>query len=260
MRWAFITGGGGDIGGATCRALARDGWGIACVDRVGERAEAVAAAIRGSGGQAGAICADVTDPDGVAKAVREALALGEVRALVNGAGRAHGVSFATLDYATWRADMAVNLDSAFLCTHSLYPYLAVGGGAIVNIASVNGIGVFGHPAYSAAKAGMIHLTKSLAVEFGPFDIRVNAVAPGTVRTQAWKARAAANPAVFEELQKLYPLPRLSSPADIAEAVAFLVSDRAAMITGTVLTVDGGLTAGIPALPQAFTQQPARAKP
>lgn len=255
--WAFVTGGGGDIGGAICQVLSRDGWSIACVDMNEARAEAVAGAIRGAGGTAVALHADVTDPGSVAAAAAAAMALGEIRALVNTAGKAHAPSIFGMDYATWRADMAVNLDSAFLCIQALRDPLIAHQGAIVNIASVNGIGVFGFPAYSAAKAGLIHLTKSLAVEFGPHGLRVNAVAPGTVRTRAWNARIEANPAVFDELQAICPLPRLSLPADIAEAVAFLVSDKAAMITGTVIAVDGGLSAGVPALSRAVTQQPHR---
>jgi NAD(P)-dependent dehydrogenase (short-subunit alcohol dehydrogenase family) len=91
---------------------------------------------------------------------------------------------------------------------------------VINIASVNGMGVFGHPAYSAAKAGLLHFTKLVAVEYGKFGIRSNAVAPGTVRTQAWEARAAANPNVFEEARRWYPLQRVVDPEDVANAVGF----------------------------------------
>jgi NAD(P)-dependent dehydrogenase (short-subunit alcohol dehydrogenase family) len=128
-------------------------------------------------------------------------------------------------------------------------------GSVVNIASVNGIGVFGHPAYSAAKAGMIHLTRLIAVEYGHHGIRANAIAPGTVRTQAWEDRAANNPAVFDQAAAHYALGRIVRPEDVAEAVGFLASPLAAAITGICLPVDCGLTAGIPALAATFSQSP-----
>ncbi len=164
MAWVVVTGGGGDIGTATCLALARDGWSVACVDRLAERAARTAQLVQDAGGTAAALPADVTDPGAVATMAEAALALGELRGLVNGAGRAHATSFSAMDYDSWRADFAVNVDSAFLCVRAFYDHFAAHGGAIVNLASVNGLGVYGHPAYSAAKAAMIHMTKSLAVE------------------------------------------------------------------------------------------------
>jgi NAD(P)-dependent dehydrogenase (short-subunit alcohol dehydrogenase family) len=253
--WAFVTGGGGDIGGAICQALARDGYGIACVDINADRAEEVCAAIGRAGGQAVALQADVTEPASVNAAVRAASALGKITSLVNTAGKANGRSVFTTDYATWRADIAVNLDSAFLCIQALRDQLIARQGNIVSIASVNGMGVFGFPSYSVAKAGLIQLTKSLAVELGPHGVRVNAVAPGSVRTRAWTARHEANPGLFDDLQALCPLPRLSTPPDVANAVAFLVSDRASMITGAVLAVDGGLSTGVPAVGRTVAQLP-----
>ncbi|SKA36189.1 NAD(P)-dependent dehydrogenase, short-chain alcohol dehydrogenase family [Enhydrobacter aerosaccus] len=251
--WAFVTGGGGDIGSAICHALAHDGFKIACMDLVGDRAEDVCAAIRKEGGQAVPFVADAADPASVAAATDAAMKLGKIKVLVNTAGKANGASILTTDYPTWRLDIAANLDSAFICIQALREQLIAEHGNIVNIATVNGLGVFGFPGYSAAKAGLIHLTKSLAVELGPFGVRVNAVAPGTVRTRAWDARLAANPNVFDELLALCPLPRISRPADVAHAVAFLASERASMITGQTLAVDGGLSAGTPAAGRAVAQ-------
>jgi NAD(P)-dependent dehydrogenase (short-subunit alcohol dehydrogenase family) len=120
---------------------------------------------------------------------------------------------------------------------------AKGGGSIVAIGSVNGLMGFGDPAYSAAKAGMISLTKSLAMELGRYNIRANIVLPGTVRTPLWDRKAGAEPTTLETLRKWYPLGRIVEPLDVARAVAFLASDAAAAITGTSLVVDCGLTAG-----------------
>ena len=252
--WAFVTGAGGDIGGAIAATLAERGWAVACADIDFGRAEACAGSVRASGGAAQAIEVDVTDECSVAAAVRAGLALGDIAALVNNAGKAFGPSMRTMDYATWRRDIALNLDGAFLCISALQGHLlARGGGSIVNMGSVNGLGAYGHPAYSAAKAGLLHLTRCLAVEYGPGNLRVNAVAPGTVRTRAWDQRVADNPAVFDEVAGWYPLGRVATPLDVARAVAFLLSEDAAYITGTVLPVDGGIGAGLPALPAVITQ-------
>ena len=123
---------------------------------------------------------------------------------------------------------------------------ASGGGAIVNIASVNGLRYFGNPSYSAAKAGIINLTQSVASEYGPDGIRCNAVCPGSVRTdnETWTIRQQRDPDVFKKLGRWYPLGRVAEPEDIAKAVAFLGSNEAAYINGVALPVDGGLLAGM----------------
>ena len=116
-------------------------------------------------------------------------------------------------------------------------------GAIVNVGSVNGLAALGDPAYSAAKAGMISMTRSLALEYGRFGIRVNIVLPGTVRTPLWDERAAKDPKVLSTLARWYPLARIVEPIDVARAIGFLASDNAAAITGAALPVDCGLSAG-----------------
>ena len=253
-RWAVVTGAGGDIGGAIANLLASRGWGVVCADIDLVRAEHRAETVLAAGGAAVALHVDVTDEASVNAAARAALALGDVRALINNAGRAFAPDMESTDYASWRRDMALNLDGAFLCIRAFQDHLLARGGSIVNMGSVNAIGMYGHPAYSAAKAGLMHLTRCLAVEFGPRGLRVNAVAPGTVRTQAWDERMAANPQIFDEVSAWYPLRKVAMPADVAAAVGFLISDEASHITGAVLPVDGGISAGIPQLSAAITQK------
>ena len=116
-------------------------------------------------------------------------------------------------------------------------------GAIVNIASVNGLVAFGHAAYSAGKAGVVNLTKNMAVKYGRFNVRVNAICPATIRTPAWQSRVKADSQALRRLVRWYPLGRVGEPEDVAKATLFLASDDAAWITGETLIVDGGLLAG-----------------
>lgn len=249
---AVVTGAAGDIGRAISARLRRDHDLVVLADLDLAAAEKGAAAL---GDGFVALRLDVTDPaDCTAFAARLA-GLGALRTLVNNAGAAQAVSLTSTSPAQWDADQALNLGAVFYLFSALLPQLKETQGSVVNIASVNGIGVFGHPAYSAAKAGMIHLTRLIAVEYGRFGIRANTVAPGTVRTQAWEARAAANPDVFKEAAAHYALGRIARAEDVAEAVGFLASPLAQAITGVTLPVDCGLTAGIPALAHTFSQSP-----
>lgn len=121
--------------------------------------------------------------------------------------------------------------------------LAQRSGAIINIASINGLAAYGEEAYSAAKAGVINLTKNMAVKYGQAGVRVNCICPGTVRTPICDSVLRQDPHLFTRLQKWYPLGRVGEPEDIANAALFLASDEAAWIAGITLTVDGGLLAG-----------------
>jgi NAD(P)-dependent dehydrogenase (short-subunit alcohol dehydrogenase family) len=196
---------------------------------------------------------DVTDPQACLAFAENVKGMGALQTLVNNAGAARAGSLQSTTLENWTADRALNLDAIFFVFQALAPQLKATQGCLVNIATVNGLGVFGHPAYSAAKAGMIHLTRQIAVEYGKFGIRANSVAPGTVRTQAWEARAAANPDIFTQAAEHYPLGRIARAEDVAEAVGFLASPLAQAITGVCLPVDCGLTAGIPALARTFSQ-------
>ncbi|AFL49624.1 NAD(P)-dependent dehydrogenase (short-subunit alcohol dehydrogenase family) [Sinorhizobium fredii] len=249
---AIVTGAAGDIGRAIAWRLADGHDVVLLADIDGDAAGKVA---RDLGGEErfSAVACDVTDAASAAAMAEAAAARGLVHTLVNNAGAAHAVSLHETTQDVWRMDNALNLEAAFLCFRAVEDMLKESRGSVVNIASVNGMAVFGHPAYSAAKAGLLHLTRLIAVEYGKFGIRANAVAPGTVRTQAWEARAAANPQVFEEAKRWYPLQHIVNPEDVANAVHFLASPQASAITGVCLPVDCGLTAGQAELARTFSQ-------
>lgn len=249
---AIVTGAAGDIGRAIARRLGEDHDVVLMPDLDGAAVENAAADL-GNPGKFIAMACDITDVASVAAMAARAAELGTVRTLVNNAGAARAVSLQDTTPEIWRMDNALNLEAAFLCFRAVEDALKKSQGSVVNIASVNGTNVFGHPAYSAAKAGLLHLTKLIAVEYGKYGIRANAVSPGTVRTQAWEVRAAANPNVFEDARRWYPLQRIASPDDVANAVGFLASSLASAISGVCLPVDCGLTAGQAELARTFSQ-------
>ncbi len=238
---AIVTGGGSGIGRAISHRFAAEGASVVVADLVAERAETVARELAG----AHAVHADVTSAADVERLVREATsALGRVDILVNNAGFGDADDVLEIDEEAWDREVAINLKAAFLCSRAVLPgMIERGSGVIVNIASVNGMAFFANEAYSAAKAGMINLTRSMAVRYGGHGVRVNAIAPGTIRTPLWQERIEKEPAIFERLVRWYPLGRVGEPDDVARAALFLASDDAVWITGEVLRVDGGLLAG-----------------
>jgi NAD(P)-dependent dehydrogenase (short-subunit alcohol dehydrogenase family) len=233
---AIVTGGGSGIGRATCRRFAAEGASVVVADLIGERAEEVAAEIGGTPVQA-----DVTIGADVARMVDAA---GRIDVLVNNAGGGFADDLLEISEEEWDTDVAVNLKSAFLCSKAVLPgMIEQGSGVIVSITSVNGMAFFANEPYSAAKAGLISLTRSMAVRYGKHGIRAVAIAPGTIRSPLWQERIDKEPAIFDRLVRWYPLRRVGEPEDVANAAAFLASDDAAWITGEVLRVDGGLLAG-----------------
>lgn len=242
-RVTLVTGATGGIGRALCRRFAAAGDAVI----VSDRDAGAVAALRMELGEAGTVAAvaDVTDAVALAGAVGRAVAeIGPVDVLVANAGGASAASIATTTEASWRRDLELNLTGAMHSVETVRAgMVARGKGAIVFIGSVNGLAMLGHPAYSAAKAGLISYARALAVEFGPKGLRANVVCPGTVRTPAWAERVARDPQVLDRLVKWYPLGRVAEPEDIAAACLFLASDDARMITGAALPVDGGLMAG-----------------
>ena len=164
--------------------------------------------------------------------------------LVNNAATATTTPLEELSEQDWDRDVDVVLKGPFLCARAVLPEMVRRrSGVVLNVGSVNAFQFLGQDAYSAAKAGLVSLTRSIAVRYGRYGIRSNLVAPGTVRTPAWTDRLAANPDLLDRLTRWYPLGRLGEVDDVAAAAAFLISNEASWISGTVLCVDGGLLAG-----------------
>jgi NAD(P)-dependent dehydrogenase (short-subunit alcohol dehydrogenase family) len=241
----LITGAGRGIGEATARRLAGEGAHVLVTDLDGDRAERAAAGVRADGGAATAGTCDVADRASVEAAVEQAVRRhGTLDVLVNNAFACHPDTplFEDGTDEDWQQDLDITLTGAYRCARAALPHLAAAPGrrgAVVNIGSVNGEQDFGGHAYSAAKAGLASLTRTLAGHAAPRGVRVNLIAPGTVRTDAWAGRDAA----LEAAAAYYPLGRVGLPDDIAAAVAFLASRDAAWITGATLPVDGGILIG-----------------
>ena len=254
---SIVTGGGSGIGRATAALFAREGSQVVVNDLREDRAKAVAAEIDAAGGMAMAAAADVSTPGGVDHLfARTHSVFGPAGLLVNNAGASLGNDLRTIEPDVWDRNVAIVLKSAYLCTRAAVPaMIEQGGGAIVNISSVNGLMGLGEEAYSAAKAGMVNLTQNTAIRYGQYGVRANCIAPGTVETPIWAERVAANPNVFQELAAWYPLGRVGQPEDIANAALFLASDAASWITGAVLPVDGGLTAGLFRMARELSPEP-----
>jgi NAD(P)-dependent dehydrogenase (short-subunit alcohol dehydrogenase family) len=248
----LVTGAAGDIGRALCARFLADGNRVVMLDR-DETALELASRTLGPGKALVTAVADVTDLAGVKLAIAEVEErFGPIDVLVNNAGAVVSPTLASTDEAAWMADVDLNLNGAWRCVRALQDRLVErGDGIILNISSANGSGIYGYPAYSAAKAGLEQLTRFLAVELGRYGIRANAIAPGTVKTQAWKARVEANPEIFERLKKWYPLGNVCMPEDIAGVAAFLIGPDARMITGAILPVDGGLSVGSTTMAREF---------
>jgi NAD(P)-dependent dehydrogenase (short-subunit alcohol dehydrogenase family) len=239
---ALVTGGGAGIGRTIAETFAREGAHVVVVDRDGDAARETADAIVKSNGSAQAETVDVTDTDQV-KSLMQRLGdkFGRIDVLVNNAGVGERSDFRHLDDAAWDKVWGVNVDGTVRCAREAFALLRASGKAsIVNLSSVMATKHTRQMSvYSATKGAVSALSRSLAVEYAPYGIRVNALCPGYVQT-ALIGRYMANPMIAKALLTQTPLRRFGTPQDIANAALFLASDEAAYITGAELNVDGGM--------------------
>ncbi|MBO2445922.1 3-oxoacyl-[acyl-carrier-protein] reductase [Actinomadura barringtoniae] len=238
---ALVTGGSRGIGRAAALRLAHDGHDIALCYRSREDAAAeVAAAIEAAGRRCLAMPCDVADQEAVGTFVKAARAeFGEIGVAVNCAGVIHDRALASMTAQAWRSVIDTNLTGTFnVCRSLVFDLMKRRRGRIVNVSSVAGIGGnAGQTNYSAAKAGIIGFSRSLAKELGPFGIPVNVVAPGFIETDMTSALTARS---REQARKLIPLDRFGTVEDVAGVISFLASGDTGYITGQVLRVDGGM--------------------
>jgi NAD(P)-dependent dehydrogenase (short-subunit alcohol dehydrogenase family) len=252
----IVTGGGSGIGERSCQRFAEEGASVVVADRDGEAAERVAGAITAQGGHAVAVTVDVTAEADVAAMAEAATEVGPIAALYANAGIAGAGRAGDLTVEAWDKVIGVNLTGVWLSCRAVLPsMIANGGGSIVMQASVGGlVGVGGIASYAAAKAGVIGLARQMAVDYGPDGIRVNAICPGTVPTPLVRSTYDAGGGFasqfsglgFDEMMERskvrYPLGRFGTVDDIANLAVYLASDESSWTTGTVIPVDGGMTA------------------
>ena len=247
-RMVVVTGAARGIGLATSDLFISKGWHVAMIDRDSE--ELVKVAEEREGKPIKAIVCDISEPESVTRMMSAASAwTGSVAALVNNAGVADFGPIEETSFDRWRAVMATNLDGVFLCSQASIPHLKKTRGAIINIASISGLRASTlRTAYGTSKAAVIHLTQQQAAELGEYNIRVNCVAPGPVRTKL--AMAVHTPDIIEAYHEAIPLNRYGTETEIAETIFFLASNKSSYITGQCISVDGGFETtgvGLPSL-------------
>jgi 3-oxoacyl-[acyl-carrier protein] reductase len=239
---AIVTGAGSGIGRAIAIRFAAEGAAVMVDDVNDAGGQATVEAIASQGGRAWFCRADVSNEADVNRLIEWTAGQGgRLDVFVNCA--ICGAEAVARNY--WEANVGVGLKAAWLTMNAAIPVMGrTGGGSIVNISSVNALAGFGDEhVYSGVKAGIIGMSRSLACQVGRRGIRINCVCPGTILTEIWQATIDREPDVIDRLAKLYPLGRVGKPEDVASAALYLASDEASFVTGSVLVVDGGITAG-----------------
>lgn len=240
MSHIVLTGAGGDIGGALSRSLISAGHQVSGLDIAADRLLR-----QNLGPDFHSNPCDVRSMASVVEAMARArAAFGPIDALINNAGAITAPSLVKTDEVEWLADIDLNLNGAWRCIRAVQDeMIARASGVIVNIASINALGVYGHPGYSVAKAGLVHLTRFCATEFGKWGVRSVALCPGTVKTQAWHARAATQPEILAEAASWYPSRDVSEPGGVAHLVMLAIDPAMTQLNGAIIALDGGLTCG-----------------
>jgi len=238
---AIVTGGGGGIGSAVCRRLSAEGAHVVVTDLDAAAAEAVAAGIAADGGRAEPNIADIADRDACQGLVTRVIdSFGRIDLLCNNAGINRRGNLLALSEDDWRLSFAVNLDAMFhLCRAVLPGMIAAGGGAIVNTASQWGLHPApNHIAYNVTKAAVAAFTQNLARDYASQNVRVNAVCPGEIHTPMLEAGVRRSGRTLADLDKLVPYGRIGKPEEVAALVAFLASDEAPFICGSLVEITG----------------------
>lgn len=250
-RVAVVTGGGGAIGSAMCRQLAANGAKVVVAGRTIRTLQDTVDAIRGEGGEAAAVTADVSQKDSAENLVRETVRIyGRLDCMVNNAGINGGpddrVRVHEYSDALWNRIVSVDLNGVYYCSkYAIRQMLSQGGGgSIINVGSIVGLTPLRlQCAFAAAKAGVFNLTKTMALELAPHGIRVNGIAPGSIMFEGTRKLFYADPVKAEGIMSHIPQHQPGEPDDIASATCFLASDDSKYMTGSIMTIDGGWICG-----------------